>query len=198
MKAEDDTGPASVVPALYIDNYAAFSIDKSAARQAAGGMKQSLLDYGILSSFDPEADQVYLGFKLTRNEWRPTETKFWRVERSAQHVVFGNASFTGEEIEHFLGHCTHLLGLKNSMLSCIGVLYTFVQQSYRKRQPLWPSARREAKWIWSLLPLCTARVDSQWSRVVHCYDASLSGLGVVSSTWPLQDVRKHGRGFVAS
>ena len=110
LKAKDDTGPASVVPALYIDNYAAFSIDKSAARQAAGGMKQSLLDYGILSSFDPEADQVYLGFKLNRNEWRPTETKFWRVERSAQHVAFGNASFTGEEIEHFLGHCTHLLG----------------------------------------------------------------------------------------
>ena len=92
-----------------------------------------------------------------------------------------------------MGHCIHILGLRHSMLSCLGSVYVFIRKSYRKRQPLWASSRKEVRWIWSLLPLCVVDCDAEWSSNVHCYDASLSGFGVVASRWPIDQVTKHGR-----
>jgi hypothetical protein len=68
-----------------------------------------------------------------------------------------------------------------------------MRKSHRKRQPLWASSRKEVRWIWSLLPLCVVDCDAEWSTCVHCYDASLSGFGVVASRWPLEQVTRHGR-----
>jgi hypothetical protein len=115
------------------------------------------------------------------------------LERAAYHLAFDHPKVIGQEVECFVGHCIHILGLRHSMLSCLGSLYVFIRKSYRKRQPLWASTRKEARWIWSLLPLCVVDCDAEWSNCVHCYDASLSGFGVVASRWPLEQVTRHGR-----
>ena len=46
---------------------------------------------------------------------------------------------------------------------------------------LWPSARRELRWMSGLLPLLYHDMRAAWSNIVHCSDSSSTGFGVCSA-----------------
>ena len=91
-------------------------------------------------------------------------------------------SVTGRQIERLLGHAMHICLLRRELLSLFRSLYDFLFASYNKRQKLWPSAAREARWCSHVLKLCSVDLRRNWSTSVTASDASLSGIAVCSRT----------------
>ena len=52
-----------------------------------------------------------------------------------------------------------------------------------RRQPLWPSVRKELFWIYAVLAALVAEVGQSWCGEVSAYNASPWGFGVVSAPW---------------
>eukprot|EP00959_Pyramimonas_sp_CCMP1952_P232864 4866710-Pyramimonas_sp.AAC.1 len=53
---------------------------------------------------------------------------------------------TGLEVERVLGQVVAACMLRRESLATLSACYTFAETSGLKRQPLWPSARRELFW----------------------------------------------------
>ena len=97
-------GGSSKTKALYIDNYAVFSTDPTAAEDGVECMRKKLLDFGIVSTLDPPDASDYIGFTLQKNSWRPISKKFWLIEGAARYLAFTRDAISGSELERFLGH----------------------------------------------------------------------------------------------
>eukprot|EP00972_Heterocapsa_arctica_P046485 6860764-Heterocapsa_arctica.AAC.1 len=57
-------------------------------------------------------------------------------------------------------------------------LYDFIHDSYDFRQPLWASARLEAKIMSNLCPFAATDLAAPWARVASASDACETGWGV--------------------
>ena len=96
---------------------------------------------------------------------------------------------TGRSLERLLGHAMHICLLRRELLSIFRSLYDFIYGSYFKRQRLWKSAAREARWCSCLLKLCTVNMKRPQSSGITASDASLSGIAVCSCELSVEQQR---------
>ena len=96
-------------------------------------------------------------------------------------------------MERLLGHAVHFAMLRRELLSIFRALYDFVHKSYHRRQRLWKSAAKEARWAQHLFKLCTVNMKRTWSSNTTTSDASLSGVAVCSRELATDVVQRHGR-----
>ena len=79
----------------------------------------------------------------------------------------------GRQVERLLGHAMHICLLRRELFSLCRSLYGFLFASSFKRQKLWPSAAREARWCSHVLKLCSVDMRRNWSSSATASDASL-------------------------
>ena len=171
--------------ALYIDNYMTIGLDRDSVQASTQKMVDAFDKHGLRSVLDDDGDNPeFLGFVLDRRRkrWRLKAARYWRLRLACRHVLTG-APVTGKEIERLLGHIVSAMMLKRDALCMVEKLYTFVQCSREKRQPLWPSALQEVRWVHDLLPCLTCDTTQPWADQVFMYDASPWGFGVGSAWW---------------
>ncbi|CAK0878486.1 unnamed protein product, partial [Prorocentrum cordatum] len=147
---------------LYIDNFAAISTSRETALQVVNDMLGSFTSEGVRASLD--LDVVLLGF--TR--------------------------ITGRQLERLVGHVVALLLLRREALSLLSAVYVFIRSTYDRAHPLWPSCRRELRWVLALLPTVFADMKRPWHSEVGAFDASPWGAGVCAARWPLSAVQAAG------
>ncbi|CAK0844517.1 unnamed protein product [Prorocentrum cordatum] len=178
---------------LYIDNFAAISTSRETALQVVNDMLGSFTSEGVRASLD--LDVVLLGFTLDSKaaRWRPAPKKFWRVHGCISHLLEPGRRITGRQLERLVGHVVALLLLRREALSLLSAVYVFIRSTYDRAQPLWPSCRRELRWVLALLPTVFADMKRPWHAEVGAFDASPWGAGVCTARWPLSEVQAAGR-----
>ncbi|CAK0800855.1 unnamed protein product, partial [Prorocentrum cordatum] len=178
---------------LYIDNFAAISTSRETALQVVNDMLGSFTSEGVRASLD--LDVVLLGFTLDSKaaRWRPAPKKFWRVHGCISHLLEPGRRITGRQLERLVGHVVALLLLRREALSLLSAVYVFIRSTYDRAQPLWPSCRRELRWVLALLPTVFADMKRPWHSEVGAFDASPWGAGVCAARWPLSAVQAAGR-----
>ena len=85
-----------------------------------------------------------------------------------------------------------ILLVNRPALSCLHHVYDFINDSYHKRQRLWPSVAEEIKHICGLLPMIVSDMRRPWSPIVSAVDACESGMGVVGRVADPDDVKTIG------
>ncbi|CAK0911511.1 unnamed protein product, partial [Prorocentrum cordatum] len=178
---------------LYIDNFAAISTSRETALQVVNDMLGSFTSEGVRASLD--LDVALLGFTLDSRaaRWRPAPKKFWRVHGCISHMLEPGRRITGRQLERLMGHVVALLLLRREALSLLSAVYVFIRSTYDRAQPLWPSCRRELRWVLALLPTVFADMKRPWHSEVGAFDASPWGAGVCTARWPLSAVQAAGR-----
>ena len=184
------------VAILYIDNFAVLGLDRAGCQRLAAELKAALSKYGIISELetDPAKENTFLGFELNAaaNTWVPAPRKFWRIAGALRHVCSAEHACTGQELERLVGHVVALCCIRRELLSILGSAYKFIADSYERRQPLWPSVRKELRQALALLPLAQASMQREWHTEVMAYDASEYGYGVVQTTWEKEQLADNG------
>ncbi|CAK0870750.1 unnamed protein product [Prorocentrum cordatum] len=167
--------------------------DSSAAAKVVNDMLDSFTSEGVRASLD--LDVVLLGFTLDSKaaRWRPAPEKFWRVHGCISHLLEPGWRITGRQLERLAGHVVALLLLRREALSLLSAVYVFIRSTYDRAQPLWPSCRRELRWVLALLPTVFADMKRPWHSEVGAFDASPWGAGVCTARWPLSAVQAAGR-----
>ena len=89
---------------------------------------------------------------------------------------------SGKGVQRLLGHAVHFMMLKRYLLSIPLWFYDFVPYAGHRKCRLWTGAAVEAKWMATLLPLCSADRRKQLSSVSAASDASLSGIAVCAKS----------------
>ena len=71
--------------------------------------------------------------------------------------------------------------------------YTFIEQSYTKKQRVWPSVAEEMEMFRCLMPVSIHNMQAPWDSFPLCTDASLSGYAVMEGNMLSQEIAPHGR-----
>ena len=95
--------------------------------------------------------------------WRPSRKRFWNISTALEGFLKPDACWTMEEVEAFIGHGTSWLLIRTEIVACLSTVYVVMRESHARRQPRWPSARKELCWVWAGLPLAHAYISRQWS-----------------------------------
>ncbi|CAK0825378.1 unnamed protein product, partial [Prorocentrum cordatum] len=184
--ARDTSELKSQVQVLYIDNFAVASVDRVRAEGAAKVMREALAELGVASAIE--------ACDGSKAELLGKPKRFWRLRGALDYLLEAKCrEVTGHEVERVLGHIMAACMLRRESLAAFSACYTFAETSGLKRQPLWPSARRELFWARSLLPCVVGEMGKAWSSTVTAYDASPWGFGVVETEWEPAAVASRGR-----
>jgi hypothetical protein len=100
--------------------------------------------------------------------------------QAAFRYIASGVSVSGEQVEVLVGHFVSECLICRPSLSIVRALYSFITDSYYKRQPLWTSCKREALMIVGVLPMLEAPLGQPWSQVATATDASPYGWGIVT------------------
>ncbi len=123
---------------------------------------------------------------------RITPERYHRLRQAIQGVL-NRRKVSGRLLEVLIGHAT-FAGLTNRYtLSIFNVVYRFIRAHYDKPATLWRTAREELISFRGLMIYLHADWTRPWNPYVTSSDASLSGFGIVSSTWSMEDVAEIGR-----
>ena len=166
---------------LYIDNFGVLSVDQKHTEGERDRMIERLGQHGVPSAPDAEDHNELIGFSLDGElaRWRPTWKKLSRFVAAGRWLCRPGLLTSGREVEVFLGHAIHVLGIRSELMCIPYAIYSFVRRHYWHRARLWPSVLKEVRWMVALVPLAFADMCRSWSPTIHAYDASLKGFGVV-------------------
>ena len=171
----------AVFCAPYVDNanLAAFSRDRAA-----------LALRGVLAEFDRrhlvyhevvEATTllatvgVVLDFSARRLEHN--KPRVWRVDLALSHVLKVGGT-TGFAMRILLGHIVNLFMLLRPALALLDLSYDFVTTHAAAFGWFSEGLTSELQMIQSLLPLTGVQLDTPWSKLSFCSDASLFGFAL--------------------
>ncbi|CAK0887725.1 unnamed protein product, partial [Prorocentrum cordatum] len=174
--------------ALYIDNFAVASVDQVRAEGAAQVTRGALAELGVVSTIEAcdgsKAELLGCELDRTTGRWRIKPKRFWQLMGALDYLLEAKGrKVTGHEVECVLGRIVAACMPGRGSLALLSACYASAETSGLKRQPLWPSARREQFWARSLLPCIVGEMGKAWSSTVTAYDASPWGYGVVETEW---------------
>ncbi|CAK0904200.1 unnamed protein product, partial [Prorocentrum cordatum] len=111
-----------------------------------------------------------------------------RLRQAPLRVVkLGRAS--GREMSALLGHFTTRGLIRREVLSASQACFAFAQQFKSGRGQLWPSVRRELRWMASPVFVAARELGAPWCSRARVFDASEWGCGVMSKTIDTRDVQ---------
>ena len=195
-KAAPDISDGEVILIPYADNLNVAGIDECRVQLIKNQIVAELRRVGFRVHEEMEASCLAqsLGFLIDgeRGIISPVPDRLRKV-RLALNWLSRQPRVRGREVERLLGHCIHFMLLRRELLSIFRSLYDFIYSSYHKRQVLFAAAAKEARWASHLLGLCSCDLKRPWSQNVTASDASLSGIAVCKTEWPVMDVAQIGR-----
>ena len=158
-----------------------------AAVEAAG-----LLTHGVERG-DTTAELLGWALDVLQGTIRPKAERVWRLKLAIDYLV-AQRIVDPPDVEKVLGHCAFLALIARPALSCFRAAYTFTGRFRgEETRALWSSVRRELCCFRGLLPLIFFDLRLLWDPLVHCTDASPSGVGCVTKQFDTGLVRRAGR-----
>ena len=126
---------------MYIDNSACLAVDADLAKGQVTAAQAALAHVGVVSSLGPASDApAFIGFDLiSRSKRRPTPRKCRRLALGLRHLLDTGPPVSGRDIQRVLGRRIHAFTLKQELPDIFHAIYSFIQGSYLRRQPLWAS-----------------------------------------------------------
>ena len=110
-----------------------------------------------------------------RLDQRPSETD------RALLACSSRPSLSGAELQVIVGHMTVRALLRRGLMGIMRHVYVFIENSYDRRQRLWPSVVRELELFRNLMPLATGNMRSGWASDIFTTDACPTGYAVCRS-----------------
>ena len=191
-KAAPDLASGEVLLLPYADNLNIAGTDERRVQEAKDGAVKRLREVGLLVHEELEACNTAqsLGFLIDGKTGRvsPVPDRLYRVQLAFRWLS-RRPRVSGRAVQRLLGHAVHFMMLKRSLLSIPRRLYDFIQYAGQRKCRLWTGAAVEAKWLATLLPLCSADLRKQLSGTVTASDASLSGIAVCSKNVEIDDIK---------
>ena len=140
--------------------------------------------------FGPVTHHRSLGYELDGRKWtvRPFRERLASVVHAWECICSGRP-VAGYELERVLGHTIHVFGARPELFSIFRAVYEFIGKIYLQKAVAWPSVMREVRHCIALAPFACARLDRAAATQVVSTDASLTGMGVMSSRWSPEVVR---------
>ena len=182
-KEAPDLSSGEVLLLPYADNLNIAGTDERRVQQAKEAAVCRLREVGLLvhEELDACSSAQSLGFVIDGQAGRvsPVPARLMRVQLAFKWLS-RRPRISGKGVQRLLGHAVHFMMLKRCLLSIPRRLYDFVQYAGHRKCRLWTGAAVEAKWLATLLPLCSADLRKQISSVATASDASLSGIAVCS------------------
>ena len=181
---------------VYIDNLGCFSDSIDKVTGIIGRAQQRFSECGLglhevdVQEYGGNALGMTMDGKklLTRNTWK----RYIHIH-AALTAVLHMRVVSGAALEIIVGHCTYF-GLVNRDLLCIfAAVYRFISSNYFCSAALWKEAQNEIRCFRGLMMFGFSQWNLPWSSRVFAVDSSLTGFGIASSDWPLQDVKDVGR-----
>jgi hypothetical protein len=198
-----DRGPATIVEengrvfhAEYVDNFLALGTDAQAVLSAVEGTREQLQSRGLTChpTEGPDVEATFTGVHIDgrRGTIRVGTQRMWRL-RMALDYALGQTHLSGNDVGHLVGHFTWSALLRRAGLAVAQSCYSFARHVADRRGLVWPSVKRELKWMRDVLPLLFHNARASWSPTVHVSDASEQGFGVCTKQIPSSDVKAAGR-----
>ena len=187
-------GEAVLIP--YADNLNVAGIDEGRVQSIKDTIVARLRGHGFRVHEETEAGALAqsLGFLIDGSNHCITPIPDrWHKVLQAFSWLASRPRVNGKAVERLLGHAVHFAMLRRELLSVFRALYDFVHKSYHRRQRLWKSAAKEARWAQHLFKLCSVNMKRTWSSNTTTSDASLSGVAVCSRELATDVVQRHGR-----
>lgn len=181
---------------VYADNCNHFSIDRDLVNYEQVIMRETLhannLDTHDVMEGSNLAESLGIRINGISGAIQPTPTRDWRLDR-ALWALCVRPCISGEQLQVIIGHITVRALLHRGLMCILRHSYVFVEQSYTKKQRLWPSVAKEMAIVRALLPLGVMSMRAPWDPHPLCTDASLSGYAVMESVHGAQVAAEHGR-----
>lgn len=196
----------TVVHGIVIDDFFLFSLSKSLAtvsfRRVLAAYRQAGFIVKDSKAVAPTTQAIkIIGFQLCGADSTICLSPESRIGLlSATYSLLSRPTVTGLQLAHLIGRWTWCLLVRRSCLSVIQHCYKYIQVANKKPFTLWPSVRRELCALVGLLPLMSARFDTDIFNLVVASDASTVAAGVVvspltyalhSTLWPICSTRAH-------
>ena len=121
----------------------------------------------------------------------PKHVKLHKLRMAAKWFSSGRP-VTGRQVEIMVGLFTHEFLFNRGAMGIFRAAYTFIQDSYDIKQPLWASAAREFAVAGRVLPLVRSSITCEWDSTVVSTDASTTGWGCTSTVRPISEIREIG------
>ena len=181
---------------VYVDNLGILSESRQHVETAIGQVTEAfhatqlLLHPGEVK--DSAVDSLGCRLEGRKHSTRLKPARFHRV-RQATLAILDRGRCTGRVMEIIVGHLTYSFLIARPLLAIFDHCYRFIRRHYTEKAKLWAGVQDELRAAVGGLIFCQADWKRQWNTVVSSSDASLSGYGVCTSTWPLAWVQKVGR-----
>lgn len=179
-----------------MDNALVLSRDPSVTRTVLHRVDEQISGRGLPTheKTQSEKDVDALGWSLPggRGGVHGKNQRRWGLYLAIEEVL-SRGRVSSKVLEIVIGHYTSLAVLRRELLSTMSAVYAFVRRGFTVDEPLWPSVRRELRWMKGLIVLCRREWWSPWSSHVVAVDASPWGRGVVERFVSIESVKKMGR-----
>ena len=181
---------------VYADNCNHMGIDSSEVAGEQKTVRETLhqlhLDTHDIAESSTLAESLGVRVNGLSGEIQPTPHRDWRLDR-ALWALSTRPYITGEQLQVVVGHMTVRALLHRGLMCILRHAYTFIEQSYTKKQRLWPSVAEEMEMFRNLLPIAKHNMQAPWDSFPLCTDASLSGYAVMEGDMLAQEIAPHGR-----
>ena len=181
---------------VYVDNLGILSTDHITVEEGLKEVQEVfnkemlILHPGVVHSRSVKA----LGCDLRGDLFatRVTAERYHKLHQAIQ-AILDRKKVSGRILEVVIGHATFVGLTCRNLLSIFNTVYKYIRSNYSSPSILWRSVREELFVFRSLMIYLHADWARPWNTYVSASDASLSGFGIVSSTWSREDVAEVGR-----
>ena len=192
----DQNEVASIHHYVYVDNLGILSTDEIQVERGLEEVKETFESRNLhLHPGEVRCGAMKaLGCELRGDLMasRITIERFHKLRQAITGVLM-RKKVSGRLLEVVVGHAT-FAGLTNrALLSVFHTTYRYIRTHYDYPSTLWSSVREEMQAFRSLMIYLHADWTRPWNTYVTASDSSLTGYGVVSSTWTSLEVSKVGR-----
>lgn len=180
--------------AVYVDNFAVFSIDKADGDSKLLRLRDHFNRVGLpvheFQEVQPKGQ--FVGLDFDNGSLRVKASKIWRLRKAIRELL-RYRRVSGRLLEALLGHATWAALVKREAFAIFNFSYLFIRQHYDQWTPLPPEARRELQILAGTLPLFRIDMAAQWNASIYCSDACESGIGVCRRYADKEDIAEVGR-----
>ena len=159
----------------YVDNIVIASTDKQTGMDMMAKVVAAFIRAGLTvhEIFYGVENLTTLGweFQASDQSFRPKKARLWRLH-GAIDFALSRGALNGRGLARIVGNFVSMSLLRRECLCVLSASYSFIWRHESASHPLWPSVRRELRWMRSLLPMLVHFANRPVLERVLAVDAS--------------------------